>query len=73
MREGKPLKTYIKKALATVERLVNCRPKQGKHSKGGVSMYTIDPLTGYVVAVIDGTEVLFEDLDAYYDYIGNDP
>lgn len=36
-------------------------------------MYTIDPSTGYVVAVINGSEILFEDLDAYFDYIGNDP
>ena len=36
-------------------------------------MYTIDPSTGYVVAVIYGSEILFEDLDAYFDYIGNDP
>ena len=36
-------------------------------------MYTIDPLSGYVVAVIDGVSILFEDLDAYYDYIDSDP
>ena len=32
-------------------------------------MYTIDPSTGYVVAIIDGVSILFEDLDAYHDYI----
>ena len=53
--------------------LTNRDRSKAKVNKGGDSMYTIDPLSGYVVAVIDGVSILFEDLDAYYDYIDSDP